>query len=43
MRDELIRTMGWQQPVTIDESLERTVRWYLNDKNQRWLAAGMKD
>lgn len=30
-----IRQMGWQQPLDIERSLEKTVAWYL--KNPRWL------
>jgi dTDP-glucose 4,6-dehydratase len=33
-----IRTLGWQQPIDIDHSLERVVRWYLDDKNSHWLS-----
>lgn len=32
-----IRAMGWQQPIDIERSLERTVRWFL--EHQRWLGA----
>ena len=35
--DHLIRQMGWQQPLDTARSLEKTVRWYLDDKNRRWL------
>ena len=30
-----IRNMGWEQPLDIEQSLKKTVAWYL--KNQRWL------
>lgn len=30
-----IRQMGWEQPLDIEQSLEKTVAWYL--KNPRWL------
>jgi dTDP-glucose 4,6-dehydratase len=33
--DEQIRRMGWQQPLDIEKSLEKTVRWYLDHK--KWL------
>jgi len=35
MDDSLIRWMGWQRPMGLEQSLEKTVRWYLN--NPRWL------
>jgi dTDP-glucose 4,6-dehydratase len=35
MDDALIRDMGWQRPMGIMESLERTVKWYL--ANPQWL------
>lgn len=37
--DKLIRSMGWSQPVDIDESLRRTVEWYL--ANPKWLEVGI--
>jgi len=37
-----IRAMGWQQPIDIEQSLEKVVRWYLRDENRRWLAIGSK-
>lgn len=37
-----IRRMGWEQPFTIDQSLEKIVHWYLRDENQRWLSIGLK-
>ena len=30
-----MRDMGWQIPKTFEESLEKTIRWYLN--NLSWL------
>jgi len=36
-----IRAMGWQQPLDIEHSLEKTVRWYLD--NPRWLALAPKE
>lgn len=38
-----IRDLGWHQPLTIDESLAKTVRWYLDPKNLHWLHAGLKE
>lgn len=35
--DSYIREMGWSQPINIDESLRKTVEWYLRDENRRWL------
>lgn len=35
MRDDLIRDLGWQRPMNLEQSLEKTVRWYL--ANPRWL------
>lgn len=35
MRDDLIRSLGWQRPMDIDRSIEKTVRWYLD--NPKWL------
>lgn len=35
MDDAVIREMGWRRPMGIWESLERTVKWYLN--NPQWL------
>ena len=29
--------MGWKIPLTFTESLEKTITWYLRDKNKRWL------
>ncbi len=33
--DSKIRRMGWKQPVDIEASLKKTVRWYLS--NPKWL------
>lgn len=38
MDDTLIRKMGWQRPMNIHESLEKTVAWYLS--NRSWLDTG---
>lgn len=35
MDDSAIRSMGWVRPMNLEQSLEKTVRWYLN--NPRWL------
>ncbi len=35
MSDKLIRGMGWQRPMTIEQSLIKTVQWYLG--HQSWL------
>lgn len=35
MSDSKIRAMGWERPMTIDSSLQKTVRWFL--ENPRWL------
>jgi len=35
MQDQLIRDLGWQRPMNIEQSLEKTVQWYL--KNPKWL------
>jgi dTDP-glucose 4,6-dehydratase len=39
--DSYIRAMGWKQPVNTEQSLERTVRWFLD--NPRWLDVGIKE
>ncbi len=39
--DKMIRSMGWKQPVDFEASLERTVRWFV--ENSRWLNIGKKD
>lgn len=33
--DSKLKDMGWKPPVTFDESIERTVRWYMN--HPEWL------
>lgn len=35
MRDDLIRSLGWKRPMNLEQSLEKTVRWYL--ANPKWL------
>lgn len=35
--DKMIRGMGWHQPFNTEESLRRTVEWYLKDENRQWL------
>lgn len=35
MRDERIRDLGWKRPLNLEQSLEKTVRWYL--ANPKWL------
>lgn len=35
MNDDLIRDMGWRRPMSIAQSLEKTVRWYLD--HAEWL------
>jgi dTDP-glucose 4,6-dehydratase len=35
MDDSAIRRMGWQRPMGLEQSLEKTVRWYLS--NPQWL------
>lgn len=29
--------LGWKLPLTFEKSLERTVKWYLKEKNAKWL------
>lgn len=36
-----IRAMGWQQPLNIEQSLEKVVHWYI--ANPRWLRIGTKE
>lgn len=36
-----IRGLGWQQPFTIDASLEKVVHWYMQPENRRWLDVGI--
>lgn len=35
MRDDRIRELGWKRPLNLEQSLEKTVRWYL--ANPKWL------
>lgn len=35
MQDKLITELGWQRPMNLEQSLEKTVRWYL--ANPKWL------
>lgn len=35
MDDSMIRSMGWVRPMGLEQSLEKTVRWYL--MNPQWL------
>ena len=35
MSDKLIQELGWERPMNIEASLEKTVRWYLD--HPRWL------
>jgi dTDP-glucose 4,6-dehydratase len=35
MQDRLIQELGWKRPMNIEQSLEKTVRWYL--ANPKWL------
>jgi len=35
LSDKLIETLGWKRPMNLDESLKKTVAWYLC--NQKWL------
>lgn len=32
---DLIRSLGWQRPMNLEQSLEKTVRWFL--ANPKWL------
>ncbi len=32
-----LRQMGWTHPLSFEKSLERTVRWFVNPKNKKWL------
>jgi len=41
MNDSLITRMGWKRPMGLEQSLEKTVRWYL--AHPRWLDAGKKE
>lgn len=35
MQDQLIVDLGWKRPMMLEQSLEKTVKWYLD--HQRWL------
>lgn len=35
-----MRSMGWYIPKTFKKSLEKTIRWYLDGNNNRWLTGG---
>lgn len=35
MRDNRIQDLGWKRPLNLEQSLEKTVRWYL--ANPKWL------
>lgn len=35
--DTFLNKNGWTFPLSIEKSMERTIRWYLNPKNDRWL------
>ena len=37
MVDTYLNAKGWKHPLPIEQSLERTVRWYIDPKNERWL------
>lgn len=37
MRDNWLAGEGWKHPIPIEQSLQKTVRWYLDPKNSRWL------
>jgi len=37
MRDETLSGAGWKHPIPMEQSLEKTIRWYLDPKNKRWL------
>lgn len=36
MQDRVIGQLGWERPMNIEQSLEKTVRWYL--EHPQWLA-----
>lgn len=36
LQDRLIQDLGWKRPMNIEQSLDKTVRWYL--ANPKWLA-----
>jgi len=35
MRDDLIQSLGWKRPMGLEQSLEKTVAWYL--EHPKWL------
>ncbi len=37
MQDTVAHDTGWVRPVSLETSLERTVRWYLDPQNAKWL------
>ncbi|MHB8734629.1 MAG: dTDP-glucose 4,6-dehydratase [Terriglobales bacterium] len=37
LKDNWLRANGWTLPLSLAETLEKTVRWYLDPKNDRWL------
>jgi dTDP-glucose 4,6-dehydratase len=37
--DTKLRSLGWQPPLSFDESLLRTVVWTLRPENEKWLAS----
>lgn len=41
MDDSLITSMGWKRPMNLEQSLEKTVRWYLD--NPQWLHLGKEN
>jgi len=34
---EKMKKMGWQIPIPFEQSLEKTVRWFLQPENKKWL------
>ncbi len=38
MQDKLISELGWKRPMGLEQSLEKTVRWYI--ANPSWLGLG---
>jgi len=32
-----LRQMGWKHPVTFEDSLSKTIHWFLKPNNKRWL------
>lgn len=37
MVDHYLSGLGWKHPLPIEESLKRTIQWYLKPENKRWL------